>query len=262
MRTDIVVNKIDEIRSCPGEKYTNIYTPVASAGRDDWDAITSEHTICLLYTEGSASRVQFMSSDRNELCQVLNQLGEDTTIDIIGRDTEQLSDIMTEGGFSVLARMQRWANKDISGVMEDKSPMRLRYGESDPGIVATEDDASDILAIYRKVFDTRVSHLPTIEELKKSIRNKEVIIHKDNDDIHTILQCTIELRRFYIHQVFNDGMKSWLHGIIFNELEKYYKLGGRYMYAWVQDTNIASQRMHAKYGMKPDGLWDMVYTKI
>ena len=126
MRTDIVVNKIDEIRSCPGEKYTNIYTPVASAGRDDWDAITSEHTICLLYTEGSASRVQFMSSDRNELCQVLNQLGEDTTIDIIGRDTEQLSDIMTEGGFSVLARMQRWANKDISGVMEDKSPMRLR----------------------------------------------------------------------------------------------------------------------------------------
>ena len=43
-------------------------------------------------------------------------------------------------------------------------------------------------------------------------------------------------------------------------LKDYVNQGGKYAYAWVEKNNIASVKFHEKYGMKFDGLWNMVYA--
>ena len=47
--------------------------------------------------------------------------------------------------------------------------------------------------------------------------------------------------------------------MMLNRLKKYSETGGRYIYAWIDEKNIASIKFHKKYGMEPDGIWDIIY---
>ena len=261
MKTRDLVRKLDAVRSQGESSYSNIYRSIASLPEQEWECRTSEKTVCISYFEGGAQRSWFLTSDLDDLVKMLREMPKGLVMDIISRGSSYLSEPLARGGFHSIARMQRWANRDISVVLDGASVMVKRYGGSHPGIAAHEDDAGEILAIYTQAFDSRVSHLPSLEKLRMAIRAGDVIIHKEDGRIRTILQRNVEPKRFYIHQVYNDGAKAWLHGLLLAELQKYYTQGGRYLYAWVQDTNIASQKMHAKYGMLPDGLWDIVYAK-
>ena len=260
MQTKELVEKWNAIRTQGQSVYTNLYRSIASVPARDWDCRTSERTLLLIDFEGGASRVQFVTSDKNDLAQMLASVQEAVTLDVIGRNPKELKGVLAQGGFHPIAQMRRWANRDISMVLDDNSAINKKYGNIKSGGVACEDDARQILDIYKKTFDTRISHLPSLEELRENIRQGEVVIHQEAGRIRTILQRTIEPKRFYIHQVYNDGEKVWLHSLLLAELRRYYAQGGRYLYAWVQDTNIASQKMHAKYGLAPDGLWDIVYA--
>ena len=259
MRTKDLVERLNQIRAQAGPVYTNMYRSVASSPDCDWECEGAEQTVLLFYDEGGARRLQFLTADLGELKSMLLNIRHPVTLDIISRGITTLSDILNQGGFATIARMQRLANRDISSVFSSKSTIKNIYGTINSG-GASEDDARQILDIFTRVFDTRISHLPSLDELKENIRQGEVVIHKEAGRIHTILQRTVAPKRFYIHQVYNDGEKAWLHGIMLAEFKRYYAQGGRYVYAWVQDTNIASQKMHAKYGLVPDGLWDIVYT--
>ena len=50
-----------------------------------------------------------------------------------------------------------------------------------------------------------------------------------------------------------------IHAMMLNRLKKYSETGGRYIYAWIDEKNIASIKFHKKYGMEPDGIWDIIY---
>ena len=260
MQTEELVERWNAIRAQGKSVYTNLYRNIASFPAQEWDATASELTLCLFLFEGGARRVQFVTSDSDDLARMLAAVKEPAAIDMVGRNPSALAGALAKGGFHPIAQMHRWANRDISAALGGNGIINKTYGNINSGGVAREDDARQILDIYRKTFDTRISHLPSLGELKENIDHGEVVIHREAGRIRTILQRTIEPKRFYIHQVYNDGEKAWLHGIILSELRRYYAQGGRYLYAWIQDTNIASQKMHAKYGMAPDGLWDVVYA--
>ena len=67
-------------------------------------------------------------------------------------------------------------------------------------------------------------------------------------------------KKFYINQIVNKGKREIIHAILLNRLEEYIKAGGKYLYAWVEERNIASVKFHEKYGMKHDGMWSMSYS--
>ena len=161
-------------------------------------------------------------------------------------------------GSSVIARLMRLANADCSTVFNG-SPV-LQYRDDSVGTMACVKDAHEINQLLWKTFQTEVSHLLMDRELAELIQNGQVFIHKDEGErIDTVLQVEVMPKKFYINQVINKAEKSIIHAILLNQLYRYVQNGGKYLYAWVENSNIASMKFHGKYGMVHDGLWNMVY---
>jgi N-acetylglutamate synthase-like GNAT family acetyltransferase len=159
-------------------------------------------------------------------------------------------------GSALLARMMRLANYDCRTVFSEDSAV-AQYMDLPVGEKAKVEDVNEIDRILRSTFHTEISHLPSKDEIKSRI--DQFTVHKSEGNIDALLQTNVMPKKFYINQVVNKGDRKNIHAILLNELKKYIKDGGKYLYAWVEDTNMASLKFHEKYGMKHDGMWSMIY---
>ena len=136
-----------------------------------------------------------------------------------------------------------------------------QYGLSEEGKVPETKFIPSINGCLHEIFDTKVSHLPSDEELSKSVERGEVEIHCDkNSAIDAILQVVVKPQNFYINQIYNGTEKKIIHSMHQKRLKKYSAQCWIYAYAWVEKDNVASIKFHEKYGFKFDGLWNMVYV--
>ena len=159
-----------------------------------------------------------------------------------------------------IASMMRFANSDCRNIFESDSQV-MQYRKSVAVEYATEKDVEEINRILWSTFNTEISHLLSNEELKKKIELEQITIHRNGENrIDALLQADVMPKKFYINQIVNKGNRDVIHTILLNRLEKYVKAGGKYMYAWIEDKNIASIKFHEKYGMKHDGMWSMIYS--
>lgn len=158
------------------------------------------------------------------------------------------------------AAMMRMSNTDCSRVFDSDSSI-IHFKNAVPVETANEQDATEINSILWSTFHTEVSHLLSEEELREKIQAGHITIHRnDAGKIDALLQAEVMPKKFYINQVVNKGNREVIHALLLNRLEKYIKVGGKYLYAWVEDKNTASIKFHQKYGMTYDGMWSMVYS--
>lgn len=158
------------------------------------------------------------------------------------------------------ASMMRFANPDCRNVFESDSKV-IQYKDAVNVENAIEQDVEEINKILWSLFNTEISHLLSDQELRERIRAGQLTIHRDsNNHIDAILQANVMPKKFYINQVVNKGDRKVIHAIVLNRLEKYVNMGGKYLYAWVEDKNIASIKFHEKYGMRHDGMWSLIYS--
>lgn len=157
---------------------------------------------------------------------------------------------------TLVTKMMRMVNVDCRSVLENSSV--LQYKDDTVGEQAGLEDVREINQLLWSTFHTEVSHLLTDLELEDVIREGQVSIHR-GDGIDAILQLKVMPKRLYINQVVNKTDRSVIHAMLLQRLSEYVRNGGRYMYAWVEDHNIASLKFHGKYGMVHDGMWDVIY---
>ena len=159
--------------------------------------------------------------------------------------------------FSVVACMLRMSNFDCRSVFRNDSEV-LHYTDETVGIPASKEDIREINKLLWSTFQTEISHLLTNEELMKRI--SQLTIHKnDIGRIDALLQAEIMPKKFYINQIINRSEKKIIHAILLKKLKEYTDGGGKYLYAWVDEKNIASVKFHKKYGMEYDGTKNMIY---
>jgi hypothetical protein len=158
------------------------------------------------------------------------------------------------------ASMLRMANPDCRSVFAEDSIV-LPYKNTERIDMAKESDADEINEILWTTFHTEISHLLSDEELIEKIREGQISIHRDQTGhIDALLQADVMPKKFYINQVVNRSDRHVIHAIVLNRLEQYITAGGKYLYAWVEEKNIASLKFHEKYGMRHDGMWSMIYS--
>ena len=211
------------------------------------------------YDDHGVKRLVYSVANFHELEELLQQVeGNEYVLEFLSRDKDEKRKILERAGFSILARMKRVSNPDCRPVFTD--PSMTAYADFDFGREALLEEAQEINQILWSVFDTRVSHLSSDEELQFAICKGKISIYRGiSGSIDAILQAEIQPRKFYINQVYNKADKSVIHKMMLRKLKDYIDAGGRYMYAWVEENNIASLRFHSKYGMSHDGMWNMVY---
>lgn len=138
----------------------------------------------------------------------------------------------------------------------------MAYYDDAVGYMADISETQEIKEKMWSVFDTRVSHLLEDDELMEAIKRKEICIYRNEaGKIEAFVQTVVQPRRFYINQIYNGTEKNVIHAMLLRRLREYTEGGGQYLYAWAEEKNIASLKFHGKYGMKPDGMWNMVYVK-
>ena len=159
---------------------------------------------------------------------------------------------------SVVAKMQRVSNNDCGSVFANERVMQ--FEDDEIGKFAKIEDAHEINEIMWGVFHTEISHLLTDAEMEKAIERKEITIHRnDQGNIDGILQVVIKPKKFYTNQAYNCGEKKNINSMLISRIKEYYEAGGRYTFCWVDENNIASLKWNEKYGMVPDGTWNMIY---
>lgn len=250
-----LIEQVERIRSSGRRVFSNNYAPLGSMPDTDWAVTVSEQSVCIFLDEPGVCRVRFFTTDLSDLAAALSRETRELTFDIVTRVSGEHDDAFSRIGVSKLARMQRMCCSDVSVYLSDHTNSHV-----DP-IKASIDDLPSIKATLWSIFDPRISHLQTDEEMERSIKAGEISILRENGCITSLLQAIVHPKRFYINQIYNSGPSEYIHSMLRKELASYCAHGGRHAYAWVQDSNIVSIRFHEKYGMKPDGLWTEIYVR-
>lgn len=242
--------------------FSNSYLRFAR-NEQKWETAVSPASILILNVDHGVHRLLFYTTDFRDLGKIIRnslERAEEYVIEIVSKDENLYKEELESMGFAVLARLCRVSVKDISPVFHEGNGISQMVDASIPTGAKVE-DADSILETLWNVFDTRISHLPDRNEICRSIQRGEFCIYKDGDlNVKTILQSVEAPKSFYINQVYNSERKEVIHSIMYEKLKSYHVSGGRYVYAWVDETNLASLKFHAKYGMQPDGLYTSVYT--
>lgn len=242
-----------------GSCITNCYTEKVMDNVEElWK---SEKAILFAYSDHGVKRLVFYASDREELETVLQMpVGDEYVLDFLTKDQNENKEIFAKTGFQLLAKMMRVANPHCDSMLQELPVMAFRNDKV--GYIADLSETHEINEKMWAVFDTRISHLVKDEELAEAVRRKEVCIHRNKEgEIDAFVQITVQPKKFYFNQIYNAGGRGIGHSLVLKRLCRYVQEGGQYIYAWIDERNIASLKFHEKYGMKFDGMWNMVYVR-
>ena len=213
---------------------------------------TEDEGVLFSYVDHGINRLSFCVCEKNVLDSLINRIQAGTYyLEYLSKDRDD-----TISGLTLVTRMKRLANPDCRTVFEDHS--LSQYRDDTIGETAKPQDVSEINKILWSIFRTEISHLLCNEELADRIKNGQIMIHRDKI-IDAVLMLDIMPKKFYINQIVNCGEKRNIHAMLQNRLWRYAQNGGKYMYAWVEEDNIASMKFHGKYGMRHDGMWSMIW---
>lgn len=250
MDTQIIYEKIKRARE--RQLLTNCYTIDLPEVADQlW---MKEDDFIFSYKDQGIKRLIYFAKDWYVVDELLKLIDSGRYfLEFMTRNPDEY----VPSGLTLIARMMRLSNLDCRSVFMEGSSV-MQYMNENVGERAREEDAKEINQVLRDTFRTEISHLLSDAEMRDKVAAGQVTIHRD-DRIDAILQADVKPKKFYINQIVNKTDRSIIHAILLNRLKQYVKGGGKYLYAWVEDTNIASLKFHEKYGMRHDGMWSMIY---
>lgn len=248
MDVQLLLQKIKEKRGlCP---LTNVYTlENLEHTRETWE---SEKGLAFAVEDHGINRLRFFAADKDELCELLKrvQTGKYYIEYLSKNGNDRIP------GLRRITRLMRLVNNDCRQIFDN--PTICLYRDDTLGELARPQDAHEINRLLWSVFQTEISHLLWDEELVQSIEKGQITIHR-TEKIDAVLIADVMPRKFYINQIVNKGEKRNIHAMLQSRLLRYAENGGKYVYAWVEENNAASMRFHEKYGMKHDGMWDLLW---
>ena len=259
METAKIKDKIDQLNRKHSKIITNSYMGFLDTIVGGFNFYENANAILISYSDCGVRRLVFYSNDVEHLRALLSEMPAGEYImekaDRIGFE----SDLdLCGAGFEKLKKLDRYSNNRIDELLGSDIPV-LKYRGAVSKMVFTAAHRENVNRLLYETFDARISHLPDERLLSEQLDAGEFVGVMGDSEIVTLLQRRIEKKKFYINQIINKGEKKNIHAMLLNRLEDYINNGGKYLYAWVEDRNIASQKFHAKYGMKHDGMWNMVY---
>lgn len=258
-RGEKVRKKIEELQKL-GRLLTNCYShDIIRYAEEIWD---SEKAALFSYDDHGVKRLIYYALDKEELGKLLQQVGsgKEYVLDFLTRSPEENREVFEDVGFKILARMMRVSNPSC-GSMLAELPIMAYYDDT-VGYIADISETQEIKEKMWSVFDTRVSHLLYDDELAEAIKRKEICIHRNEaGEIDAFVQTPAQPKRFYFNHAYSMAGRGVVHSLILKRLYRYVCEGGEYVYAWVDEENVASLKFNGKYGMRPDGMWNVVYVK-
>jgi hypothetical protein len=224
-----------------------------------------KETVIFYLEEKSFKRLFFYSANVEQLGKLLDIKIENCLIDFIYKYRNmEFESALINIGYKELACYKRIYNDAINDFLKLNEISRLlRYYKENIILSADVMDAEELYVKMNASFDIKVSHFPTLDELRDIIAKKQVLIIKNNNEICSYLIFNFQGKKCYLNFLFNDTFVNPMNSIAL--LIKLYTMlkeeGINYSYAWVDGKNIPALNIHKMFGYKYDRLEDRIYYK-
>lgn len=253
-----ILFKVNRIKSISTSMLSNCYSNSYFEHADS--LYETDGSFAFLYNDNGVLRLVYFAKDNKALQSLLKQVEKECVVSFLTKDPDEHRKDIEESGFKQLARMRRMSTTNISSGLTN--PVITPYKDMIRSVLATSEDTEKISALLTQVFDTRISRLPSKEQLLKDIADGDISLYKnESGDIRALVYCIIQPKKFYVNQYYNGAHTGVIHAILLNLFEEYVKNGGEYVYCWIDENNVASNKCMAKYGMTHDGMWEVLYVR-
>ena len=219
--------------------------------------IVFEKCAFILHKDYDFYHVYYQTTAENDLLKGLQQLmgkyQEETFVtDIIGTetDTQQIAELFSQAGFSIyskLLRMSRTKGLDSPQVQH-------------PDIeFASPDQARSVQNVLETYFDKYSEQIPLLEEIIQWIKDKGVLVLKENELIiglvvFEIIGLTSYLRYWFTHPAYRDRkIGSTMLRRFFYECRH-----TKRQQFWVNASNENAIARYQHYGFEQERLFDII----
>lgn len=240
---------------------TNNFLPITSiqqlSKQNESLLLYNSEAIALLCNDNGIERLYFHLSGLNSAAMLGNLLSsrnrQPLVADCIGKTDQdaKLVQALCDIGFSRYTNLSRWRSNIIKLSPVSSNGMFFAAGWK---------DAERIEVLLRNTLDPLAGHLPSKEKLLSLIRHGLVFqASLDGDLVAAVCLEKTGKAGIYIYQIAvskchrSTGIGSRLLQYALSHFQDYLVFT-----SWVEDQNIASNRIHQKLGMKQDGLKDTV----
>lgn len=260
MDTSEIKDRINRLKQNSLEIITNTHMGFLDSLSGECNFFENEGAIIITYNDCDIQRLYFYFCAPEHLKGLLYDIPSgDYIIEKTERLGFELNIDLCDVGFREIKRLYRYTNNRIGDLLESDAPV-LDYRKAVPKEIFDGSYLDKINRLLRKTFDPQISHLPDDILLSKQLEAREFLGVTENSEIVTLLQRRIENKRFYINQIINRGPKENVHAVLLDELFVFASNGGKIVYSWIEEDNIASVRFHEKYGLKRDGTYVIVFS--
>lgn len=237
---------------------TNCYSmQIFDAAEELWNV---EESFIFSYNDHGIHRLVYFAKDLQCLKELLKlPRNKQFCMDVMTKDSEFMQNFFQDCNCNLLAKMTRLVNADCRNFVENS--VVSKYRDDSLFFTATQRDVPEINKKLWAVFDSRISHLLNDDELMAFVKKENLYVHHNSlGVVDAVLQLDVMPKKFYINQVINESGTPVIHSMMIKALNCYVRQGGKYIYSWVDEKNVPSQKFHAKYGMIHDGMWNLVFT--
>lgn len=258
MKIQEIVKEISSMRKTKKKLLSNYYKNYQ--GSDvEFDVWKGLETIVFCVQEEKVYRCFFATTDVVELNGLLSELPSQTIIDYVTKE-ETNTFPWKESGFEHFTTLVRCTNADLSKERPKTKRERFleQFYDDSCGEFATKDDLNDIYELLYRVFDYRVSRLPSKNELAEMIEKNWVLLYRE-ETIIAFLIYQIEGKKYYGYQIYNEGTADITYNLE-RKAMKYaqQQYGVKSSYAWVEVDNVAA---NMRVGADFDGTFDYIFIK-
>lgn len=261
MKIQEIMQFILSLRKSKKKLLTNYFLTYQNSEQDflTWKG---EETIVFSVQEEKLQRCFFASTNEKELNSLLKELPSGTVMDYIIKKKET-DFCWTEAGFKLYRTLIRYTNPDWEDVSRPKSKRTLfleQFYDENMGQFADVEDAEEIYGLLYKIFDVRVSRLPSMQQLIEMIKKKWVLLYREQGRIVAFLIYQIEGRKYYGYQIYNEGTADITYNLERKAMQyasDTYQI--KNSYGWVEADNLGANARCEVSNF--DGTYDYIFVK-
>lgn len=258
MKIQEIIKEISSLRKTKKKLFSNYYMNYQGSDME-FDVWQGLETVVFCVQEERVYRCFFATTDLKELNELLSELPLQTVIDYV---TREKSDVFPweKSGFEHFTTLARFTNANLNQERPKTKRERFleQFHDENCGEFATIEDLDDIYELLYKVFDYRVSRLPSKNELAEMIEKKWVLLYRE-EKIVAFLIYQIEGKKYYGYQIYNEGTADITYNLECKAMkyaQRQYDI--KSSYAWVEVDNAAA---NMRVGADFDGTYDYIFVK-
>lgn len=252
---------ITSLRKTKKKIISNYYLSLQQKSEKDFATWKLENSIVFCAQENMVLRCYFASVDLEELNTLLEKVPNGAVLDYVVKGEMDYFP-WEKSGFKHYQTQVRHTLADLFAphIKTERERFLEQFYQEDFGEFATKDDAGELYDLLYKIFDYRVSRLPSKEELLEQIEKNWVLLYREDGKIVSFLMYQMEGKKYYGYQIYNEGTADITYNLskraLSYAIEHY---GAKSMYSWTNKDNRAANKLAGDNSI--DGTYNYIFVK-